>query len=207
MKKQTLLLALSLVFTQVLNAGWGNDFNSTTSTYRGSASITPQNALQQIKKLMATRNIPQVVRGLESLGEHMPEIMQAAEQEGSAAALSAQCRQLVSTIRQLIAQHEPNRTSTIKKMLAIVYAHHPPAQANAPEHAPCHRTLTLGWHPGALEGLWEQYVEGTPHAANLITFCSRCMRSLRVILDDAARRQQECTALKNALWQFESALT
>ncbi len=206
MKKQIILLSLALILPQAIHAGWGNDFSSTTSTYRVSASITPQNALAQIKKLMATRNISQLVRGLESLGEQMPEIMQAAQHEGTAAALRAQCQQLVSSTRQLIARQEPNRTNTVNKMLAIIYANHPPAQAHAPEHAPCHRTLTLGWRPGALEGLWEQYVEGTPHAANLITFCSTCMRSLRVILDDAARRKQECTQLQNALWQFEQQL-
>lgn len=203
---------------QHMNADWGNDnINSTPSAYRTSSSVNLQDVKRQLEKQLisvksalnrrsASAIVPSVVRALESFGHNMPEIMQAAQQNGTSTALKAQFKQLASALHQLIEIHEPNQAKTCKQIIAIIYAHHPPAQAHAPEHAACLKTLELAWHPGAIVGLWEQYVEGTPHASSLITFCSTCMRDLKVLLLDAAQRKQECTQLSNALWQFEQQL-
>lgn len=209
MKKQVIAFTLSLMLIPALHAGWGNG----TATH----SQQPQGVARQIEKLINSINtainrgsassiVSPLVTALENFGYSLPDIMYTAQQNGTQTALKAQFRQLAAVTHRLIEIHEPDRSRTCKKMLAIIYANHPPAQAHAPEHAPCHKTLALGWHPGAIVGLWEHYVEGTPHAANLITFCSTCMADLREILDDAARRKQECTRLKNALWQFEQQL-
>lgn len=217
MKKQIVLLTLIFTVIPALRASWGDFSTTNTRSHSSSRTIKSQEVKRQLEALlgalqggMGTKStssiISRLTTALENFGHNMPDIMESAQQEGMATALTPLFRQLASATQRLIERHEPNREATCKKMIALIYANHPPAQAHAPEHAPCHKKLALGWHPGAIVGLWEHYVEGTPHAANLITFCSQCMETLRPLLDDAARRKHECTQLRNALWQFESSL-
>jgi hypothetical protein len=220
MKKQILAVILgSTLLIPVLHAKWQGTQPIPTPVVikHNVAAIKTQDIKRQCEQLISKITsafscdsikpiIPLFIAALENFGNLMPEIMEAAQADGTEVAIRAHMRQLAHLAHRMCDAYKPNRDQICKKMVATIYATHPPARAQEAEHAPCHKILELDWQPGAIVGLYEYYVDGTPHAPNLITFCSKCMASLKKLLDDAAQRKQECNQLENALWQFEQQL-